>query len=127
MDWATRCVLCWRLSNTMDTAFCVEALEAALSGGAAPAAFNTDQGRSSRAWRSPGGCWRRARRARWTAGAGAWTTLKYEAVYLRELPDGFEAERVIRCWIEFYNESRPHSSLGGRTPAEAYGALAEAA
>ena len=57
-----------------------------------------------------------------------WRSLKYEAVYLHDLADGFEAERVIRCWMEFYNGSRPHFSLGGRTPAEAYGgAFAEAA
>ena len=59
-----------------------------------------------------------------------WRSLKYEAVYLHDLADGFEAERVIRRWMEFYNEPRPHSSLGGRTPAEAYSAgavLAQAA
>ncbi len=51
-----------------------------------------------------------------------WRSLKYEAVYLHELTDGFTAERVIRDWIEFYNTERPHSALGDRTPAEAYGA-----
>ena len=49
-----------------------------------------------------------------------WRSLKYEAVYLHELTDGFRAERVIREWIDFYNTERPHSSLAGRTPAEAY-------
>ena len=51
-----------------------------------------------------------------------WRSLKYEAVYLRELTDGFKAERVIGEWIEFYNSARPHSALAGRAPAEAYGA-----
>ncbi len=51
-----------------------------------------------------------------------WRSLKYEAVYLHELTDGFRAEQVIREWIDFYNGDRPHSALGGRTPAEAYGA-----
>ena len=51
-----------------------------------------------------------------------WRSLKYEAVYLHELTDGFKAERVIGDWIDFYNTKRPHSALGGRTPAEAYGA-----
>jgi putative transposase len=51
-----------------------------------------------------------------------WLSLKYEAVYLHELTDGFHAERVIAEWIEFYNAERPHSALGGRTPAEAHGA-----
>jgi hypothetical protein len=49
-----------------------------------------------------------------------WRSLKYEAVYLHELADGFVAERVIGDWIGFYNTARPHSALGGRTPAEAY-------
>ena len=47
-------------------------------------------------------------------------SLKYEAVYLRELADGFEARRVIGEWTDFYNTERPHSALGGKTPAEAY-------
>ena len=49
-----------------------------------------------------------------------WRSLKYEAVYLHELRDGLDAERIIGSWIDFYNEVRPHSSLGGRTPGEAY-------
>ena len=51
-----------------------------------------------------------------------WRSLKYEAVYLHELTDGFAAERVIGEWIGFYNTERPHSSLDGQTPAEVYGA-----
>ncbi len=51
-----------------------------------------------------------------------WWSLKYEAVYLYELTDGFRAERVIGEWIDFYNTERPHSSLDGQTPAEAHGA-----
>ena len=50
-----------------------------------------------------------------------WRSLKYEAVYLHELTDGFEAERVIGAWMTFYSDVRPHSALGDRTPAEAYG------
>ena len=49
-----------------------------------------------------------------------WRSLKYEAVYLRELADGVEARRVIGEWIDCYNTERPHSALGGKTPAEAY-------
>ncbi len=49
-----------------------------------------------------------------------WRSLKYEAIYLHELTDGL---RVIGEWIDFYNTERPHSSLGGQTPAEAYGAV----
>ncbi len=51
-----------------------------------------------------------------------WRSLKYEAIYLHELTDGFKAMRVIAEWIGFYNTERPHSSLDGRTPAEAYAA-----
>ena len=51
-----------------------------------------------------------------------WRSLKYEAVYLHEMTDGFAAERVIGKWIEFYNTERPHSAFAGRTPAEAYAA-----
>ncbi len=51
-----------------------------------------------------------------------WRSLKYEAVYLHDLTDGFRAERVIGKWIDFYNTARAHSALAGRTPAEAYGA-----
>ncbi len=49
-----------------------------------------------------------------------WRSLKYEAVYLHELRGGLDAERIIGSWIDFYNEVRPHSSLGGRTPGDAY-------
>ena len=73
MDWASRHVLAWRLSNTMDSSFCVDALEAALQMGT-PDIFNTDRGRSLRARRSPSGFARRARSARWTGAGGAWTT-----------------------------------------------------
>ena len=137
MDWATRRVLSWRLSNTMDAAFCVEALEAALSGGAAPAVFNTDQGAqftslafTERVLASGAQCSMdgRGRCMDNVFIERLWRSLKYEAVYLHDLADGFEAERAIRCWIEFYNGLRPHSALGGRTPDEAYsGVLAEAA
>jgi hypothetical protein len=49
-----------------------------------------------------------------------WRPLKYEAVYLHDIADGFTARRVIGEWIDFYNTERPHSALGGRTPAEVY-------
>ena len=117
MDWASRHVLSWRLSNTMDSSFCVEALEAA-DGDARH--FNT--ARSLRAHQTVSRL--RARGARWTAAVGAWIlssstttrSLKYEAT---ELADGFVAEQVISEWMT-YSDVRPHSALGGRTPAEAY-------
>ena len=131
MDWATRKVLSWRLSNTLDAGFCVEALRDALARYGKPTIFNTDQGSqfTSAAFT---GVLKEADIAISMDGRGRyldnifierlWRSLKYEAVYLHELTDGFKAERVIGEWIDFYNTERPHSSLDGQTPAEAYGA-----
>ncbi len=129
MDWATRHVLSWRLSNTMDARFCVEALAEALSGYGKPEIFNTDQG-SQFTSSDFTGVLREAGVAISMDGRGRcmdnifierlWRSLKYEAVYLHELTDGFVAERVIGEWIGFYNTERPHSSLDGQTPAEAH-------
>jgi putative transposase len=131
MDWATRHVLAWRLSNTMDAGFCVEALEDAMARYGRPEIFNTDQGSQFTSLDFTG-VLKDAGVAISMDGRGRcldnvfierlWRSLKYEAVYLHELADGFAAERVIRDWIDFYNGSRPHSALGGCTPAEAYGA-----
>ena len=136
MDWASRHVLSWRLSNTLDGAFCVEALDAALRFGA-PEIFNTDQGAQFTAAaftervRACGARCSMDGRGRYLDNIfieRLWRSLKYEAVYLHEIADGRDAERVVGSWIRFYNESRPHSSLGGRTPGEVYrGARGEAA
>ena len=136
MDWASRHVLSWRLSNTMDSAFCVEALDTALRSGV-PEILNTDQGAqfTSTAFtervRACGARCSMDGRSRCLDNIfieRLWRSLKYEAVYLREIAGGPDAERVVGSWIAFYNELRPHSALGGRTPGEAYrGALEEAA
>ena len=136
MDWASRHVLSWRLSNTMDSAFCVEALDDALRLGT-PEIFNTDQGAqfTSTAFtervRACGARCSMDGRGRYLDNIfieRLWRSLKYEAVYLHELADGRDAERVIGSWFGFYGESRPHSSLGGRTPGDVYRAgLGEAA
>ena len=136
MDWASRHVLSWRLSNTMDGAFCVEALEAALRFGT-PEIFNTDQGAQFTAAaftervRAAGALCSMDGRGRYLDNIfieRLWRSLKYEAVYLHELADGRDAERVIGSWFGFYGELRPHSSLGGRTPGDVYrGARGEAA
>ncbi len=130
MDWATRHVLAWRLSNTMDTSFCVEALEEALIHYGAPEVFNTDQGSQFTSFAFTGVLKDAGIRISMD-GRGRcmdnifierlWRSLKYEAIYLFELSDGFRAERVIGDWIGFYNSERPHSARDGRTPAEAYG------
>ena len=129
MDWASRKVLAWRLSNTMDADFCVEALEEALARFGKPEIFNTDQGSqfTSEAFTS---VLEAAEIKASMDGRGRcldnifierlWRSLKYEAVYLHELADGFAARRVIASWIAFYNTERPHSALGGITPAEAW-------
>ncbi|WP_420635870.1 IS3 family transposase [Candidatus Palauibacter sp.] len=128
MDWATRHVLAWRLSNTMDASFCVEALDHAL-GWRAPEILNTDQGAqfTSEAFADrvlgAGVAFSMDGRGRFLDNIfieRLWRSLKYEAVYLHELRDGLDAERIIGSWFDFYNEVRPHSSLGGRTPGEAY-------
>jgi len=129
MDWATRHVLAWRLSNTLDAGFCVEALREAMARYGKPEIFNTDQG-SQFTSLDFSGVLKDAGIAISMDGRGRcldnifierlWRSLKYEAVYLHELNDGFAAQRVIGEWIGFYNTGRPHSALGGRTPAEAY-------
>ena len=129
MDWATRHVLAWRLSNTIDARFCVEALNDALVRYGTPEIFNTDQG-SQFTSADFTGVLKDAEVAISMDGRGRcmdnifierlWRSLKYEAVYLHEFVDGFRAERVIGEWIDFYNTERPHSALAGQTPAEAY-------
>ena len=128
MDWASRHVLSWRLSNTMDTGFCIEALEAALRIGS-PEIFNTDRGGqftsvafTDRILAAGARCSMDGR-GRYSDNIfieRLWRSLKYEAVYPRELADGRAAEREIDDWFRFYNHVRPHSSLEGRTPCEAY-------
>ena len=129
MDWASRRVLAWRLSNTMDTEFCLAALAEALEGYGIPEIFNTDQGSQFTSiaftgqFETTGIRCSMDGRGRCLDNAfieRLWRSLKYEAVYLHELADGFEAQRVIAEWIDYYNEERPHSALAGRTPAEAY-------
>jgi len=130
MDWATRHVLSWRLSNSMDAGFCVDALEEALQRYATPEIFNTDQGSQFTSLAFTGALKDAGIRISMD-GRGRfmdnifierlWRSLKYEAVYLHELTDGFVAERVIAEWIGFYNTERPHSALAGQTPAEAHG------
>ncbi len=129
MDWATRHVLAWRLSNTLDTRFCLEALNEALARYGKPEIFNTDQGSQftsldfTAVLKGAGVAISMDGRGRYMDNIfieRLWRSLKYEAVYLHDLSDGFEAERVIDDWISFYNTARPHSTLAGRTPFEAY-------
>jgi len=129
MDWATRKVLAWRLSNTMEAEFCVEALKDALAKYGPPEIFNTDQGsqftsddftqvlKDAEVKISMDG------RGRWIDNRmieRLWRSLKYECVYLRAFETGSEALREIRKWLTYYNTERPHSRHGILTPDEAY-------
>ena len=129
MDWATRRVLSWRLSNTLDARFCTEALTEALERYGRPEIFNSDQGSQftslefTSVLKDAGVAISMDGRGRCLDNIfieRLWRSLKYEAVYLHELSDGFQAQRVIARWVEFYNTQRPHSALGGFTPQEAY-------
>lgn len=130
MDWSTRAVLSWRLSNTMDAGFCVEALEEAMDRYGKPEIFNSDQGSQfsshdfTSVLRDAGVRISMDGRGRWLDNVfieRLWRSLKYECVYLQEMDNGHEARQVIGRWIDYYNEDRPHSRLGeDRTPMEVY-------
>ena len=129
MDWASRKVLAWRLSNTLESSFCVDALAEALERDGPPEMFNTDQGSqfTSLAFidglKNAGIHISMDGKGRWMDNVfieRLWRSLKYEQVYLAEYATGSDARAGIGWWIEFYNKRRPHSSLGDRTPDEAY-------
>ncbi|QDU95582.1 Integrase core domain protein [Lignipirellula cremea] len=129
IDWWSRYVLSWRLSNSLDGGFCIEALEAALVLGQ-PEIFNTDQGSQ---FTSPSFTDRLLSReiAVSMDGRGRaldnvfierlWRSVKYEDVYLRDYDSPRELERGLASYFSFYDYERPHSSLGGMTPAAKYG------
>ncbi|CTQ76738.1 putative transposase OrfB [Roseibium alexandrii] len=129
MDWHSRKVLSWRLSNTMEAGFCVEALKDALARYGRPEIFNSDQGaqftstdfttvlQDANVKISMDG------RGRWIDNRmieRLWRSLKYECVYLNAFQAGSEAREKIGSWISYYNEERPHSSHGRMTSAEVY-------
>jgi len=128
IDWYSRYVLSWRLSNTLDSGFCVEALNEALRKGR-PEIFNTDQGAqfTSEAFT---GILEQHDISISMDGKGSyndnlfierlWRTLKYEEVYLHAYQDGREARIGIGNYFRFYNTERPHQALGYRTPAEVF-------
>ena len=128
IDWYSRYVISWRLSNTLDADFCVAVLEEALSRGT-PEIFNTDQGSqfTGEAFTSL----LKEHNVRISMdGKGSyndnlfierlWRTVKYEEVYLKAYEDGREARISLGEYFRFYNTNRPHQSLGYRTPAEVY-------
>ena len=128
MDWYSRHVLAWRLSNTLDGGFCLEALDESLSA-ATPEIFNSDQGCQFTA-----AAFTSRLEARGIAvsmdGRGRaidnvfierlWRSVKYEEVYLRDYADGWEAEAQLAAYFRFYSYERIHQALGYRTPADVY-------
>ena len=132
MDWYSRKVLSWRLSNTLDPAFCVDALEEALYRYGAPEIFNTDQGaqftstaftdmlKAANVRISMDG------KGRWIDNVFVerlWRTLKYDEVYLKAYETVAQAHHGIGSYFDFYNQERPHQSLDRLTPDEAYAGL----
>jgi putative transposase len=129
MDWVSRAVLAWRLSNTLDADFCVEALEEALSRYGRPEIFNTDQG-SQFTSNDFTGTLKRHGVTISMDGKGRcmdnifverlWRSLKYEEVYLHAYATVAEAKAGIGAWLDFYNTERQHQSLSYRTPQQIY-------
>ena len=129
MDWATRKVLSWRLSNTMHADFCVDALNEAIAKHGPPEIMNTDQGSqfTGSAWITTltevGVRISMDGRGRYLDNIfieRLWRSLKQEAIYLEEISDGFQARRVVKNWMVFSNTKRPPSALDRQTPDDAY-------
>lgn len=130
MDWKTRCVLGWAVSNTMDVSLCLSALERAKTfAGCVPEIFNADQGSqfTSEEWTSKLKSWGVAismdGRGRWMDNVfieRLWRSIKYEEIYLREHATVHELERGVDRWLKDYNTWRPHEALGNKTPGEEY-------
>ena len=129
MDWYSRRVLAWRLSNTLSTDFCVEALEEAIARYGAPEIFNTDQGcqftsaeftdvlkaRDIRISMDGKGCWRDN-----VFIERLWRTVKYEEVYLKAYDTVSAAKASLGTFFDYYNRRRPHQSLDDETPDAIY-------
>jgi putative transposase len=125
IDWASRVVLAWRLSNTMDVRFCLAALEEAIARFGKPEIFNTDQGSQFTSGDFTGMLATAGirismdGRGRWIDNVfieRLWRSLKYEDIYLKGYADGREAKAGIAEWLAFYNHRRPHQALANRTP-----------
>jgi len=129
MDWASRMVLAWRLSNTMDADFCVEALEEAISRHGRPEIFNTDQGSQFTGHDFTGVLKREGIKISMD-GKGRfmdnifierlWRSVKYEEVFIKAYATVAEARAGIGNYLAFYNNERPHQALGYRTPRETF-------
>lgn len=132
MDWQSRKVLAWRLSNTLDTEFCVEALQEALRSSGCPEIFNSDQGCQFTSRDFTGVLQAHGIRISMDGKGRAfdnifverlWRSVKYEEVYLKHYQTMKEAREGLAAYFRFYNTERPHQALGHRTPAEVYEAV----
>jgi len=132
MDWHSRAVLSWRLSNIMDADFCESALEEAMNRYGAPEIFNSEQGAQfasygfTRTLREAGAGISMDGRGRWMDYVMIellWRPLKYECIYLREWETGNGMRWALAWWFEFYNARRPHFAFDGRKPMEIYHGL----
>lgn len=128
IDWYSRFVLSWRLSNSLDTLFCLEALEAALTWGR-PQIFNTDQGAQFTSAAFTGRLEEtgvaismdgRGRALDNVFVERLWRSVKYEEIYLKSYDGGVEAEEGLAAYFRFYGYERPHQGLENRTPWEVY-------
>jgi putative transposase len=129
MDWHSRKVLAWRLSNSLDSEFCVEALREALRSSGCPEIFNTDQGCQFTSRDFTGVLQAHGIRISMDSKGRAfdnifverlWRSVKYEEVYLKHYETLREAREGLAAYFRFYNTERPHQALGNRTPAEVY-------
>lgn len=129
MDLYSRHVLSWKLSNSLDTEFCLQALEMALGSGRKPEIFHSDQGCQFTSADFVARLQAKAIQISWSGRKRCydnilverlWRTLKYEEVYLQAYSDGWDAEISLARFLWRYCHVRPHSSLGGRTPQEVY-------
>ena len=129
MDWYSRFVLSWEVSVTMDTEFCVSALERSLRLHGAPEIFNTDQGSQYTSKEFTGILHEHGVKISMDGKGRAmdnimierlWRTVKYEEIYLKEYKSVSELKAALKTYFHFYNYERPHKSLGGKSPGDVY-------
>jgi putative transposase len=129
MDWFSRQVLSWQVSNTLEVSFCIDALQAAIARYGVPEIFNSDQGSQ---FTSNGftGCLKSYGIEISMDGRGRchdnifierlWRSVKYELIYLKAFEDGIHLNQEMRKWFDWYNQERPHQALGYKTPEAVY-------